>query len=411
MSKQLEKLKKMASKAGAKQDQSKRTAGGGGDFTPPPAGWTPARFVGYVEMGVQPGGKYQGKPKPDVDQVRLIFELLGEKHIRELDDGRKVCNRYEFNIKKSLHPKASFAKLFDQMAEGHEGITHFGQLLGEAFRIKISHNVVKKDGKDITYVNISDKAGYNITPPRKPEYDEDENITGYKKIKVPEMMGEPKLFLFDEPTQEAWDALFIDGEKEVKGDDGETTTKSRNWLQEKITQAKNFKGSALEQMVGGLDDLAEFNEDSDEDDADDLEDDEDEAPKKKKTKEAPKSTKKAKPPVDEDEDEDDADEESEDEDEEEEADDEEAEESDESDDESDEDESDEDEDDEEEKPKAKAKAKAAPAKKPAKVTKPVTKKAPASVASSKTKSPSKDKAKAKKGANALADIELFDDED
>jgi hypothetical protein len=51
------------------------------------------------------------------------------------------------------------------------------------------------------------------------------------------------MFLWDYPSKEAWDSLFIEG----TWDDG----KSKNMLQELCMSATNFDGSPLQQMLMG----------------------------------------------------------------------------------------------------------------------------------------------------------------
>jgi len=73
---------------------------------------------------------------------------------------------------------------------------------------------------------------------------------------VPEATIDIRLLLWDTPTQEQWDSVFIDGDRTVKNDKGEEVTESKNWLQRDIvTNALNFAGSPLEQMLNGVGDL------------------------------------------------------------------------------------------------------------------------------------------------------------
>ena len=62
------------------------------------------------------------------------------------------------------------------------------------------------------------------------------------------------MLLWDTPTKEQWDSVFIDGEYN-KTVDGVTTTVSKNFIQGIAMQASNFTGSALESLVIGTDDL------------------------------------------------------------------------------------------------------------------------------------------------------------
>ena len=227
------------------------------DFPLPPAGKTVGRFVEYIELGVQKK-LYAGKTTY-VPKVKLGFELLHPKNIREVEiDGVKTKRADRITptpYTLSLHEKAGFYKLYDSMKYKREDIAHMSQMLGEAFVFDIEHNTVPgangKPGK--TYANI--KA---ISAPQV----EDALAGTVKKLAVPPAMSELKIFLFDNPTQDTWDSLFIDGTREVKDAKGSVTQKSKNWIQEMILGANNFGGSALEQLLGGADELPEFQEEA-----------------------------------------------------------------------------------------------------------------------------------------------------
>lgn len=239
------------------ENQTETTSGGDFEYEVPAAGKTPARFVGYVEVGKRPQRPYQGKDKPPAEEVRLYFELNGKKHQREVEvDGEKriFTNTISVKLTKKLSDKAGFTKLFKQMLYGRDGITHMAQMLGEGFLINVVHNTVKKEGqKDRTYANMKDDNGnWLIEAPMV--YDPISETS--QPIPVPEVTQPVKLLLWDAPSKEQWDSIFIDGTRTVKGDDGQEREVSKNWLQEDIVQnALNFHGSALEAMVGGLGDL------------------------------------------------------------------------------------------------------------------------------------------------------------
>jgi hypothetical protein len=75
-------------------------------------------------------------------------------------------------------------------------------------------------------------------------------------LPVPEPTLPLRLLLWDTPTKEQWDSVFIDGTRMVKNEAGEEVEESKNWLQRDIvTAALNFGGSPLEQMLNGVEDL------------------------------------------------------------------------------------------------------------------------------------------------------------
>lgn len=249
-------IQELAAKAAALEDQTE-VKNGGGDFeyVPPPAGKTIARFVGYIELGKQPQRPYQGKAKPPADEVRLVFELLNpKKNIRTIQvDGKDtaVADTIGFTVARKLGEKAKFKKLFDMMRYGRDGIRHMAQMLGEDFIVTVFHNESERDGKKVVYANLNDSSGaYHIQAP----YIEDPISNERTKINVPENIRPLQVFLYDLPTKDTWDSLFIDGEREIKNGD-QVEVRSNNWLQQKILSATDYRGSALEGMLAGLTDL------------------------------------------------------------------------------------------------------------------------------------------------------------
>lgn len=109
----------------------------------------------------------------------------------------------------------------------------FPELLGQAFVVPI----LRKKGKaaDAKEYNMIDWA--NLLPPFDP--------ISQQPYPIPELADDQyQLFLWDMPTKETWDELFIEGTNEKTG-------KSKNFLQAKCIEALDFKGSALEALLGG----------------------------------------------------------------------------------------------------------------------------------------------------------------
>jgi hypothetical protein len=225
------------------------------DNDPPEAGVTVGRFIEYIELGKHDGGEFKGKKKPDADYLRLTFELLHpKKNIKEYEhegEQRVRADRVSIRISKKLSDKAKFKKLFGAMTYGRDSIKHMAQMLGEAFIINIYHNVVEKEGTKKTYVNLDNDGVYGISAPFVTD-----PLEGTKTaVPVRDPISPLRLFLFNNPTKETWDSLYIDGTRTVKKDGGVEEEVSKNWLQESILSAKNYKGSALEALIGGVADL------------------------------------------------------------------------------------------------------------------------------------------------------------
>lgn len=266
-------IKSLVNKAKEMEDHSEVQEGGNFDYTPPPEGKSVSRFVEYVELGKHPEF-FEGKEKTHpVEYVRLGWELLGPKNIKEIDvEGgkKKVADYLSVTIPKKFTEKAKFMKLFMKMTAGRAEITHMAEMLGEAFIIDVGHNK-SADGKQ-TYANVwyekakGEGAAWHISAPRIITPGDPLAGTPDTSVdissKVPEHLRALRIFLWSNPTEECWDTLFIDGFNETKDDKGNVKKVSKNWLQEKILSAKDFGGSALEQMIAGLDDLPTTSEQS-----------------------------------------------------------------------------------------------------------------------------------------------------
>lgn len=251
--------KALAAKAAETTDHTETTSGGDFERHVIPAGKTLARFIEYIELGVQPQGSYAGKPKPDCATARLTFELLGNKNIREIEDanGNKitVADRYSKNIGIKLGDLATFKKYFKALTYGRDGINHMAQMLNEVFVLEFSHKEVEKDGKKVTYVNLGKEGSLGIESPYQtnPVSGDTIDVSGQCRPALSPI----KIFLWDNPTKETWDSLYIAGERTVKDAKGVESQVSKNWLQEKILNAKDFTGSALEDLLTNSLELSE----------------------------------------------------------------------------------------------------------------------------------------------------------
>jgi hypothetical protein len=221
-----------------------------------PAGKTFARFVGYVEVGKRPQKAFQGKAKADCREARFTFELNGKQHCREVEiDGemKKITGVIGIKMTIKTAENSGFIKLFNKMTYGRDGITNFPQMLDEGFLIDIIHAPGKdRDGKDVIYANMKDADfNYLIGAPQMTNPATNELM----KFDIPESTIPLRLLLWDQPTAEQWQSVFIDGTRTVKRD-GVEVQESKNWLQQDIVEnALDFGGSPLEIMLNGVDDL------------------------------------------------------------------------------------------------------------------------------------------------------------
>jgi len=226
------------------------------------AGATMARFTGYVETGKQPQPDFNGKPKPPANEVRLTFDLLtparvnqdGSQwpgHVREITvDGQKkmICDKLHLTLAIKLNDRAGFTKLFKAMRYGRDNIKHMAQMIGEPFLMEIVHQKAKKS--DRVYATIKKDGNWTISAPFVPDVN---NFGQQIPAPIPQVLDNEtfKLFLWDKPTPETWQMLFIDGTREITKD-GQKVQVSKNFLQGAIMSAVNFEGSPVHMMLAGL---------------------------------------------------------------------------------------------------------------------------------------------------------------
>ena len=214
--------------AGCVTDMNEVTTGGG--FKIWPEGNAIARLIWYIETGNHAQKDHKtGTMKAPAPQFKMAFAMFSPNYTQ--DDGSPgIIISYDTTISQS--EKANATKIFKKM--NWKGTAkHFSQFLTEPFIINIKQ---RKDatGKVVgSYVDLKE-----ISAPVEP--------LSKQPYSCPEVSTDLlKLFMWDTPTKEMWDSLFIDGTR----DDGT----SKNWLQEQIMKAKNFPGSPIEYLIFGAD--------------------------------------------------------------------------------------------------------------------------------------------------------------
>lgn len=244
--------------AAQQEPDMKEAQKGGGTYTPPAAGGCIVTLVGYIETGLQhvEASKFDPIkfPAHDEDQVDLIFEISGKGHEpKVLENGTKVPERLTVTLKKSLNEKAWYYKIFNTLNYDKQA-THFAQLLGKHFIATVIHTPSKKDPK-VVFAGFKCKtAGYTF---KAPTYNPNPmDMTEVAIVPKPVVLTPLKLFLWTHPSKPMWDSLFIEGKYDDRKDDKTgvvTPGRSKNVLQNKIRNARNFEGSPIFDIVGGLD--------------------------------------------------------------------------------------------------------------------------------------------------------------
>jgi hypothetical protein len=242
MSTILEQIAALAAQAAQTGINMTEAVKGGGGARTLPTGYAFARLVEYVEYGTQPQ-TMQGQPKPPSKEFTLGFALTGFAPNPDPtqpalpyanDDGTPYILR-TFSIKESANDKAGAYLLFKSMNwKGDK--THFAQLLTDGFLVRIEQYTSKTPGsKPRSIINLKD-----IRPPVQSN-----PVTGQTEAYpiAPAREQDLKLFLWDYPTEAAWETFKIDG----LNDDGS----SKNFIQDKMLGALDFSGSSLEAMLVG----------------------------------------------------------------------------------------------------------------------------------------------------------------
>lgn len=241
MSSKLQRIQQQAAQVAEVGLDMSQTSKGGGGRRLLPAGNALGRFVLYREFGKH-AREYQGTAKAAALEVRLGFLLWGKgdpngpdtpENLYHRIDGDKVIPGFieSFGMALGNNEKSKTKIAFDKM--NYKGTAKkFIELLDETYIVPIK--VVKPQKADGKPRNEVDWA--TIAPARDP-------ISG-APYNVPAASDDDyKVFLWDAPTKEDWDEMFIDGTNDAG--------KSKNFLQARCIEAVDFQGSLLQQLLGG----------------------------------------------------------------------------------------------------------------------------------------------------------------
>lgn len=223
-----EKLAARAAEALARNgSQNDVEKGGEGNkvFKLAPAGKVKARLVGYIETGIH--ANTMDAAKPDRAEFRLRFALFGPDCQEE--DGSPITIE-PFDLPISKFERAGAVKLFQKMCPKKDADNFIG-LIGRVFWLTIVHKEGKADaqGKKKTFANIVKDS---ISVAVKDVLDENDNVIGTAPVACPEAPEDIfHIYEWDVPSKEDFDSL-------------------KPWDKSRIRAAKNFPGSALQQLVG-----------------------------------------------------------------------------------------------------------------------------------------------------------------
>jgi hypothetical protein len=184
-----------------------------------------ARIVQVIFLGVQEQRAFQGQSKPDVDQVRVTYELshafMADEAGNPLaDKPRWVSETFPFlNADGDLATSTKRYKAFNPTAKVPADHVWSDALLGQAIQVQLSSRLAahgKHAGKTFTDVK-------GVTPPA--------TMPGYEQ---PALVNPPVFF---DPADDEVDV--------------EVFNSFPDWLQELLKGAKDYAGSALATALGG----------------------------------------------------------------------------------------------------------------------------------------------------------------
>lgn len=197
---------------------AKKVSGNGGNRTPQAniePGTYPARLVQIIDLGLQAQRPYQGKDKPPAQEIMLTYELVDTFMVDE--EGNDIEDKPRW-ISETLPfyglyaDKAKSTQRYNAIDPTGEFDGDFTKAIGQPINVTIVNNAV---GEKV-YDNIA-----TISAMRPRDAD-----------KCPELVNPSKLLDLDAPDLEVFNAL-------------------PEWLRDKIKTNLNYKGSPLEQLLGG----------------------------------------------------------------------------------------------------------------------------------------------------------------
>lgn len=200
----------------------------------------PGYLCQYVELGSH-ADEYEGKVTgvfPNIAWGVAIFpdEVDEPDNYIILDNGS-----FRFGMPVKTGEKSAAVRMFRGLNVTNDpSLTHIAQFLGEPRLFK----VVKKKNKQGKEYNNIDWAGTTLAVEGRGKNARQIELNMVKET-------DARMFFWDNPTAEDWDNLYIEP-KSGERDDG-TKYEVTNFIQNMIVSAKNFEGSALQEMLEGSD--------------------------------------------------------------------------------------------------------------------------------------------------------------
>ena len=191
---------------------------GGGDLGSAQEGVHPSCLIGIIDLGVQPGGSWKGKPKPPAQQLILISELLDD----QIEINGVVSNRiFSTKVWAKAGEKAKLTKLYKVFDPDNQHGGDLSKVLG-------------------TYYNLSLRAELAETGPNK----------GQTFIKFESAMSPVAGQQFAPITH---DLILLDQSVADVNYLADQYRKIQPWMREAIKAGLNYSGSLMEQAANLVD--------------------------------------------------------------------------------------------------------------------------------------------------------------
>lgn len=183
---------------------------------PMAVGTYPARLVSVIDIGLQPGGTYNGKQKDNIRKIALTYEFLDEFMKDEDGQDQKDKPRWltEFLPFHNLKSTKAICTLRYKALDPDE--VHGGdweKLPGTPCNVTVVHNP-RRDGLGV-YENIG-----SVSPMRQKDAE-----------KADPLRNEPVMFDMDNPSLVQWERIPA-------------------FIQNKMKENLEYAGSALEKLLG-----------------------------------------------------------------------------------------------------------------------------------------------------------------
>lgn len=179
------------------------------------AGVYPARIVQVIDLGLQPGGEYQGKQKEPVNKILLTYELSDEFLMGENDEPDRTKPRWvseSFPLHNLKAENAKSTKRIKAIDPANKFDGDWAKAIGTAVNVTLVIN--ERNGK--RYNNVS-----ALSVPRTKEL-----------ANWPQLVNKPVVFDLSAPDLEVFNSL-------------------PDWIKTLITSNLEFAGSDLQRMLAG----------------------------------------------------------------------------------------------------------------------------------------------------------------